>query len=356
MTFLPVLSVYVLAALAALVVVVRVATLYRLLVRTAPGRYRQVVLRWAGLTLAALLLVLAALRPGSAGDGERAPSASAAYVSDVNVVLVVDRSVNSRVADFGDGQPRMVGIRDDITALIDEYAGARFNLIGFATKATVDWPISQDGWSFKAYVKNLSAYSLVPYDAVNFVDPAAAKDVLREQLEQAKTLYPESKNLVFYLGDGASGSQAQPGAFDLPPDLIAGGAVLGYGTSAGGPIPASFAGGRKQYLGDPATSTLITSALDDARLQQIAANLDLPYFHRQAGQDLTPVLPPVNSGLMSDTADAGKADPLVGRTDCYWVFALVGAGLLLIEVVLTVREYRRNRLSRNDFTAQEVLR
>jgi hypothetical protein len=356
MTFLPVLPAYVLAVLGALVVIVRVVTLYRLLVRTPAGGYRWVVLRWAGLTFAALLLVLAAFRPGAPIEGDRQASASQEYVSDVNVFLVVDRSVTTRIADFGDGQPRMVGIRNDIEALTDQYRGARFNLIGFATKADVNWPISADAWSFKAYVKNLSAYALTPYDAVNFIDPTAAKDVLRGQLEQAKQLYPDSKNVVFYFGDGTSGSQTKPTTFDIPPELMAGGVVLGYGTPAGGPIPASFAAGRKQYMGDPATGTVMTSGLDEARLKEIAANLGVDYFHREAGQDVVPVLPAVNQELMTDAPDAGRADPPVGRTEWYWTFALLAAVLLLVEVVLTVREYRRNRLSRNDFTAQDVLR
>jgi Ca-activated chloride channel homolog len=356
MTFLPVLPGYVLAALGALVVIVRVVTLYRLLVRTPAGRYRWVVLRWAGLTFAALLLVLAAFRPGVPVEGDRQASASQEYVSDVNVFLVVDRSVTSRIADFGEGQPRMVGIRDDIEALIDQYRGARFDLIGFATKAGVDWPISADAWSFKAYVKNLSAYALTPYDAVNFVDPTAARDVLRGQLEQAKQLYPDSKNVVFYLGDGMTGTVAKPTTFDVPPELMAGAVVLGYGTPAGGPIPASFAAGHKQYLGDPATGTVLTSGLDEGRLKEIATNLGADYFHREAGQDIVPVLPAVNQELMTDAADVGKADRPVGRTEWYWTFALLAAALLLVEVVLTVREYRRNRLSRNDFTAQDVLR
>lgn len=349
MTFLPVLPVYLLAALTAVVAVVRIGTLYRLLTRAAPGRYRHVVLRWAGLTLALLLLALAAFRPGLAGGGDRPSSNSSAYVSDVNVFFVVDRSLTSRVADFGDQQARMVGIRQDIAALTEEYRGARFTMIGFATKATVDWPLSQDGWSFNAYVKNLAAYSLVPYDALDFIDPTVADETLTAQLQEAKTLYPESKNVVFYFGDGNSGSRVQPAPFEVPSDLIAGGAVLGYGTTAGGAVPASVADGRRLYYAEPGSLNFLNSALDEARLTEIANSLDMSYYHREARQDITPVLPPVNSSLMSDSV-ADEPDRLVGRTELYWIFALLAAVLLMVEGVLTAREYRRNHLSRNDFT------
>jgi Ca-activated chloride channel homolog len=351
MTVLPVLPAALLAACATVVFLLRVLTLYRVLTRTAPGHYRAVVLRWAGLTVSLLLLVLAAYRPGFPVDVDRPAPTSATYASDVNVFLVVDRSVTSRVADYGDQQARMVGIRDDIIALLEEYRGARFGMIGFATKAKVDWPLSQDNWSFRAYANQLAAYSLVPYDALEFVDPTAARDTLISQLEEAKTLYPNSKNVVFYFGDGAVGSQVRPEPFRVPADLIAGGAVLGYGSTAGGAVPASIADGRKLYYAQPGTSTLLTSTLDEAQLRRIAGDLDMAYYHRQAGQEITPVLPPVRANPMSDTAVGGIT---AERIELYWVVALLAGGLLLIEVVLTVREYRRNLLSRRDFTRGEA--
>lgn len=354
MTFLPVLPVLLLAVLAAVVVILRLVTLYRVLTHTAPGRYRPVVVRWAGLTTALLLLVLAAYRPGLSDGEDNSESSSTAYVSDINVFFVVDRSLTSRVADYGDGQARMVGIREDIAALVDQYRGARFNLIGFATQASVDWPLSQDKWSFSAYINRLAAYSLVPYDALDFIDPTAADEVLTAQLQEADTLYPDAKNIVFYFGDGALGSQVEPAPFDVPTDLIAGGAVLGYGTTAGGAVPASIADGRKLYYAEPGTSTLLTAKIDEPRLNEIADTLGMEYFHREAGQNITPVLPPVDSGFMPETA----ADPqsLAGRTELYWIFALLAAALLLVEAILTVREYRRNRLSRSDITLSEVAR
>lgn len=355
MTFLPVLPVLVLAGLAAIIVILRLLTLYRVLTRTAPGRYRHVVLRWTGVTVALLLLVLAAYRPGLADGADRPATSSSAYVSDVNVFFVVDRSLTSRIADYGDQQARMVGIRDDIIALVDEYRGARFNMIGFATKASVDWPLSQDEWSFRAYVKNLAAYSLVPYDALDFIDPTAADDVLAQQLEQATKLYPGSKNVVFYFGDGAIGAQVKPTPFDVSTDLFAGGAVLGYGTPQGGTIPASIVDGRTLYYAQPGSTTLLTIPINEATLKQIGERTDMPYYHREAGQNITPILPPVGSSLMADTTPQDR-DRWSGRTELYWLFALVAAGLLLVEGVMTVREYRRNRLSRNDIVAEAVLR
>ncbi|WP_421843931.1 hypothetical protein [Mycobacterium sp.] len=66
-----------------------------------------------------------------------------------NVFIVVDRSLDGRVEDYDDAKSRMSGIRSDIIALTDQYPRARFALISFASKATLDWPLSDDVWSFK---------------------------------------------------------------------------------------------------------------------------------------------------------------------------------------------------------------
>lgn len=60
MTFQPVLSPLLLAAVAAIILVARIATLRRL---TSAARTRGTLWRWAGLTVAALLLVASAARP-----------------------------------------------------------------------------------------------------------------------------------------------------------------------------------------------------------------------------------------------------------------------------------------------------
>ncbi|WP_301124061.1 MULTISPECIES: vWA domain-containing protein [Mycolicibacterium] len=357
MNFAPVLPVYLLAVIAVAVVAVRVVSLYRLLTRAAPGRYRPVVLRWLGLTFATLLLVLAAFRPGIPDAGGHKASAAGAVTSDLNIFFVVDRSVTTRIEDFGVREPRMQGIRTDIAALMEKYPSARFSMVSFSTKPKVSWPLSQEFDGLDAYVKGLSAYGLTPANAVYYINPTVANDALKQRLEAAKTAYPESKNVVFYLGDGYRGQEVPKGTFNVPEDLISGGAVLGYGTPEGGPIPAAYEAGQKAYLGDPngAPGAWLNAAINETELNEIAKSLGVKYFHRAAGEDITPVLPPVRSGGLNDAGEGAKLDPLVGRSEWYWAFALISAVLLLIEGALMVREYRRSRLSRSDITAEDVV-
>lgn len=343
MTFEPIVPVAVLVAIAVLLIGIRMAALYRVLVRTGSGRYLRVVLRWSALTLAGLLLVLAAARPGLPHDDPhgRAANKPAASSANANVFFVVDRSVDGRVEDYTDAKSRMSGIRSDIAALVDQYPRARFALISFASKAHLDWPLSADVWSLKPLIKGLSTYTEVAPDAMFGVNVGAANDLLRTKLDEATKEYRDSKNIVFYFGEGAGGSRAAQAGFDVSHGAIAGGAVLGYGTPAGGPIPQSFVDGNLVYEWDDQANHAANSSLNEDALKGIAAELGVPYFHRD-NSPITPVVPSVElSGPAHDAPII--ASTTIERTELYWVFTGLAAVLALGETYLTLREFRRNR-------------
>ncbi|MEE6169551.1 MULTISPECIES: VWA domain-containing protein [unclassified Mycolicibacterium] len=354
MTFDPIVAPIALFGLGALLIVIRMVALYRVLVRTGTGQYRKVVLRWGGLTLAVLMLVFAAARPGfDLNDDQPAeqPKSASAVDPNLNVFFVVDRSVNMRVQDFGDRQSRMTGVRADISSLINEYPRARFGLVSFASKAAVDWPLSDDAWSLQSLVHGLSPYTLVAPDAMYQANPTAARDELKKQLAAAARRFKDSKSLVFYFGSGDAGTRATSESFDLPDKAVSGGAVLGYGTSAGGPIPQGWVGATKVYQNDPGTGAPLNSTLDESTLKKIAGELGVPYFHREAGQSITAVLPAVDPVAGSDDENPLHASKLVERRELYWLFTMLAAVLVLGEIVLTIREFRRNRMSRKDVTS-----
>jgi Ca-activated chloride channel family protein len=347
MTFEPIAPVAALITIAAILVGIRMAALYRVLVRTGMGRYLRVVLRWGALTVAGLLLVLASTRPGLPHDthsrANMRPHANSS--ANANIFFVVDRSVDGRVDDFTDNKSRMSGIRSDIAALIDQYPRARFAVIAFASKARLDWPLSDDAWSLKPYVNGLSAYTDVPDDAMYQVNIGAANDLLRTKLDEASKQYKDSKNLVFYLGEGAGGSRVAQGSFDIGHGTIAGGAVLGYGSTPGGPIPMAFFNGNLTYMWDQQNNQAANSAINEDGLKSIAGEFGVPYFHRD-NSPVTPVVPAVDlSGPGAGDAPV-RGSMTVERTELYWVFTGLAAVLALTEVSLTLREFRRNRIPR----------
>src|SRR2546422_677522 len=92
-------------------------------------------------------------------DVEQGSDVGAPPAANLNVFIVIDRSVDSRVEDFADHESRMAGIRDDVLAVIDQYPRARFSVIEFASKAAELWPLSADAWSLKPLIQGLSPYT-----------------------------------------------------------------------------------------------------------------------------------------------------------------------------------------------------
>jgi hypothetical protein len=310
----------ILAVVTGALLIARVVALRQILLSAGKQRGRT-VLRWSGVTLAVLLIIAAATRPQLRDDethGSPASSRQAVAGDNLNVFLIVDRSVDSGIEDYAVGgadEPRIAGMRDDIAAVIDRYPAARYALVSFASRAALDWPLSEDVWSLRPTIAALSARQSGP-DAGSDVNAAAAGNALRYQLIQAAQQYPGSRNVVLYFGSGAPGSRAQQGDFDLTPKSADGGAVLGYGRA---------------------------DAIDETELRRIAGQLGVPYVHRDPSQPFRPDLPDTPDGT---GARAEAVEPI----ELYWLPALLAAALLLAEIYLSLREFRRGRITRRDLT------
>lgn len=322
MTFQPVLPPLLLAVVALIIVVARIAGLRRL---TAAARTRGALLRWTGLTLAALLLVASAARP------VLDPPDSSTRVADSgtpNVFVLVDRSPDMAVQDQPDGAARMTAAREDVAALLDRYPDARVAVISFASRVAMDWPLSADTWSLRPVASTLAPY-VVTQDAVADTNAGAAGNMLRYQLIGAVQQYPRARNLVFYLGAGAAEAAQPPRDFNLPEGAVDGGAVLGYGSATGGPIPGT---------------DVTRSAVDEPALRSIAAQIGVPYASRDGEADLASVLPAEPPAVASGTTGAAN------RTELYWAPAALAAVLVLIELYIVLREFRRTRQTIADVT------
>jgi hypothetical protein len=312
MTFQPVLPPVVLLVIAVAVIALRLLTMRRL--HTTTGAQWATVWRWSGLTLAVLLVLIAAARPG-VEHGGHGTAAAPRSGENTNVFFVVDRSTDSAVEDYGNGQSRMSGIRDDIEALVDQYPRARFALIAFASRSSLDWPLSEDAWSLKPEIARLTPY--VATDTGEDVNAAAAANVLRYQLIAAGQQYPDSDLLVFYFGSGAGGSRAPQGEFDPVSGSVDGGAVFGYG-----------------------------AALNEPGLRRVGEQLGVPYVDRDDGRPVIEAAP--DGGGPQPTDSAVTASGVPDRTELYWVLTLLAAVLVLFELFASIRDVRRTRLARRD--------
>ncbi|WP_434967000.1 vWA domain-containing protein [Janibacter indicus] len=297
-------------------------TLWRLLV---DSHHR---VRW-GLRLATAVAMVVALM-GPAVNGAIARQAA----SDVSVFFVVDTTTSAMARDHNGDKTRLEGYREDMAKIQEEMPGARFAIITFDYTARVTMPLTTDTNALKTAASNLRAENSL-YSGGSSV--TVAQERLKLTLEGAKKRQPERSRVVFYLGDGEQTASEEPAPFDLG-DLVDGGAVLGYGTEAGGRMASTSADGTtgediKDSQGNPGVSKI-----DEKQLEEIADQLGVPYTHR-AGGDIAPALEDADPG----TTVEGEGAAIETYTSLIWVFALLMSLLLLIDLFVTTREIGRLR-------------
>ncbi len=304
MTFNPVLPWAILAVVGGSLAFARLVALRQVLVSAGPRRGRA-ALRWTGITLVILLLIAAATRPAIRDDGIGGRPTPLAG-TDLNVFVVIDRSASAAVEDYGAGEPRSAGMRADIAAVITRYPAARFAVVGCAAHPSLDWPLSGDVWSLQPVLAALST----PDPGLG-ESSCAVGNILRYQLIQAEQQYPGSKNAVLYFG--ATNPSTSRADIELRHGSVDGGAVLVYGRS---------------------------DAINDAELRRNAEELGVPYLQREPDQ-------PIRLELPSAPIEAGANK----RIEIYWLPAMLAANLLLFEIYLSVREFRRGRVARRNLTS-----
>lgn len=290
-------------------------------------------LLWLGRLIMVFAIIGAILRPGVGSV------ATSAANTELDVVFVVDLSGSSAAEDWGDRQPRLEGMRADVAELAVAHAGARYALITFDSKAQYRLPFTTDATALE---KAMQLAQPQPSYRSWGSSIGAGAGMLEEVLASAYDYNPDRMRVVYYLGDGEMTSDQTPERYDGATDLIQGGAVLGYGTSQGGPMRDSDPYGYHEYIRDARGQEGI-SVIDEDALQEIADDLGVEYQHRDAE---TPVdVAPVDPGRGAGAEERGG----VSTFPIYWTFALVIVAWMLVEIWWLVRNTRELR------TAKEVI-
>lgn len=291
-------------------------------------------LRRAGMVLCALGIGLA---PAVAADTTRVET-------DAEVFFVVDRTGSMAAEDYDGVRPRLEGVRHDVVALMEALPGARYSVIGFDSQASRQLPLTTDARAVRAWADTLRQ-EITRYSAGSAIDrPLPA---LTDALTGAAQRNPGNVRLVFVLSDGENTAGAATGSYaDLAP-LVDGGAVLGYGTAAGGHMRSydgeegTGAGTDAPYITDDSKpgSPPAVSRIDETTLRRVADDLGVPYAHRTGPSPMTPLVADID---VQELAGDGRREVHTYR-DVYWPAAVVLAGLVAWEAFAHAARWRRLR-------------
>lgn len=289
-----------------------------------PGRSAPLRGRW-WLRSAALLATL------GVGLGPSVPTTTDQEMGvAVEIFFVVDRTGSMAAEDWGQGTPRLDGVRHDLPALVAAVPGARYSIIGWDSQATRQLPLTTDGRAVGAWTQTVQQ-EITAYSSGSLVDrPLVA---LTSALEGAADRNPSHVRLVFFLSDGEQTTPGEPASFAALDPLVDGGAVLGYGTAQGGPMR-SYDGSLDPdpdaaYIldGDGSDAPQAISRIDEDALRTVADQLGVPYVHRTGPDEVTSLV----AGLdPEEIATDGRREQTLWSA-VTWPIAVVLVALLAAE-------------------------
>lgn len=329
MTLRPLLPVAVLLA-------VLVPTLVLCLVLAVRRRGR---VRLVWVVRAAAVLAVTAIGLGPSVPTARATEAGVA----VDVFFVVDRTGSMAAEDWADGLPRLEGVRHDVPALVAAVPGARYSIISWDSEATRQLPLTTDARAVTSWAQT-ARQEITAFSTGSAVDRPL--EALTRALEGSVERDPSHVRLVFLLSDGERTTPGETASFAELADLVDGGAVLGYGTSEGGPMR-SYDGSLDPdpdapYIVDDSTGERALSRIDEEELRAVAEQLGVGYTLR-TGPD------PVEALVEDLDAEQIAAD---GRRELStwsavtWPAAVLLVLLLALEVGTTVHDWTVSRRRR----------
>jgi Ca-activated chloride channel family protein len=294
--------------------------------RRADAGSRPGALRHLGLGAVVALL---ALHPGVGR------SDAGARATDLEVLVVLDRTTSMDALDWDGGSSRLEGVRTDLRALANDLAGSRFALITFGSRAQLELPFTTDVDAFVSAVDGVRRED--SFEGQGSLVERAVPDAVAV-LTRAREQHPERRRLLVFAGDGEV-TEGDDGSREWARarDLVEGGLVLGYGTSAGGRMRVFGDEDDESWIYDQKRGAVALSRIDERRLRAIAGEFGGYYLHSERPGQVADVA----AGIERDYSGDGGRTP--ARHDLSWVLGLGLLGLLVPELRESVRALRRTR-------------
>lgn len=273
---------------------------------------------WAIRLFVAVLVMLACFRPGIG-------SQQAAVVERaLDVYFVVDTGASIVAEDWKGNKPRLDGVKQDIRALSEAHAGARFSVITFDSSVVQRLPLTSDTSALENLIETLRP-EITKYSKGSSI--GSASNLLREVLERTHSATSGRAQVVYYFGDGEQTSGKTPESFSDCQQYVHGGAVFGYGTTEGGPMKetkdafSTEEPGYIYYQGEPARSVI-----DEDNLRNVATQLGVNYSHRDSGSSVS------SANVGAPESPTSRSKDVERAYELYWILLAAASVLLMTEI------------------------
>ena len=247
---------------------------------------------------------------------------------NIDVLFVCDTTISMWAYDYDGSYERMTGVRKTAEHMMDELYGSAFGLIRFDNRSQILAPFTQDARSVRDAFSTLlapdrwyargSRLGTAYDDMESLLISSAGKD--------GKT------TILIFMSDGEITDGSELPDFSALEKYVDGGAVLGFGTAAGGMMRDTY--GTRIY--DNETGQEAVSHIDEANLQAIADSLGIEYIHVEQPESIDGLIRSIKT---MSTTGIGTQNAVL-YDDTYYIYAAPLALLLLVEAFLVIRRRR----------------
>ena len=276
------------------------------------------------------------------GAGPSIPGEVQEVTSTLEVYFVIDRTGSMAAEDWDGTKPRIEGVRNDVSIMMNILTGSRFSIMSWDSKVHTDMPLTSDTSAVVSYMDSFDRELSSSSQGSSVNRPAQE---LAKLLKKNKERHPQNVRALFVFSDGETSNQdhwsAAPSGnandWDAVREYIDGGLILGYGTAEGGPMKVLRLGDSGPQSGDEAEyihdssqpgNPIAISKIDESALADVASRVGVDYVH-------SPDKSAIESHARSVLDRASTLAESRNLKDTYryiiWPFALLLGGLLAWE-------------------------
>lgn len=282
-----------------------------------------------------MLLFVINLRIMYSSQGAMIPS------TDLDVLFVIDSTISMNAEDYGlNKDTRLSAVKSDCAHIVEQLGGSSFSIIQFDNSAQVLIPYVNDAYVVVSTINTISPVGSLYANGSSLNVPYTA---MEKVLNSSKSNANGRARIVFFISDGeVTDTSSSLQSYAKLSKLVDGGAVLGYGTDAGGRMKSyttnwNIEEKEPEYITyyDGTTKKDGISKIDEGNLKKIASDLGIDYIHMTNQSAIDGKL----NQLKNTTVMTMQIDEDVSSfTDTYYWFVIPFAILALIDLNLTRRK------------------
>lgn len=256
-------------------------------------------------------------------------------VSNLDIFFVIDNTISMVAEDYNGGKPRLEAVKKDCEYIINELNGANYSIITFNNTSNILTPLTKDSNMTIGAIKTIRSME------ASYAKGSSMNTCL-EDLETSLKRAQEKENrksIIFFISDGEITSDEKLKSFSPIKKYISDGAVLGYGTEAGGKMKVKDILGEKEtYLDDRTSESYpypkAISKIDEKNLKKIADDMEVDYINMNKQSNIESKIKQIKREANNSLDDSQK----MLYNDIYFIFVIPFVLILAYEFIY----YKKN--------------